>query len=65
MNELIGIAKRLVGDLLNLMPSSYQRQTLKVVLSLFLEGDGHSLPEHSSVKSASSISRFLNQYNWS
>ena len=32
---------------------------------MFLEGQGHSLPHHSTTKSESAISRFLNHYQWS
>ncbi len=32
---------------------------------LFLEALGHPLPQHTFVKSASSLSRFLNHYKWS
>ena len=32
---------------------------------MFLEGQGHSLPHHSTTKSESAISRFFNHYQWS
>ena len=35
------------------------------MLGLFLEAQGHPLPEHSKSKSASALSRFLNIYPWS
>lgn len=35
------------------------------MLGLFLEAQGHPLPEHSKAKSASALSRFLNIYDWS
>lgn len=35
------------------------------MLGLFLEAEGHPLPQHSQSKSASALSRFLNTYNWS
>ena len=47
------------------MPSVYQKASLKAVLGLFLEAQGHALPEHTPIKSASSLSRFFNRYRWS
>jgi len=47
------------------MPSAYQKANLNALLGLFLDAQGHALPEHSPVKSASSLSRFLNRYTWS
>ena len=47
------------------MPSVYQKASLKAVLGLFLDAQGHALPEHTPVKSASSLSRFFNHYQWS
>ncbi|MGL4621633.1 MAG: hypothetical protein ACRCZS_21655 [Chroococcidiopsis sp.] len=34
-------------------------------MGLFLEAQGHPLPQHTQVKSASSLSRFFNHYEWS
>jgi hypothetical protein len=47
------------------MPSIYQQDSLQALLGLFLEGQGSPLPEHCQTKSASALSRFLNEYNWS
>ena len=47
------------------MPSAYQKASLKALLGLFLDAQGHALPAHTAVKSASSLSRFLNHYTWS
>ncbi|NJL41445.1 MAG: transposase [Leptolyngbyaceae cyanobacterium SM1_4_3] len=47
------------------MPSPYQRASLNALFGLFLEALGHPLPQHTQVKSASSLSRFLNHYTWS
>jgi hypothetical protein len=47
------------------MPSAYQKASLKALLGLFLDAQGHALPAHTPVKSASSLSRFLNRYRWS
>ncbi len=35
------------------------------MMGLFLEAQGHALPQHTQVKSASSLSQFLNHYSWS
>ena len=58
-------AQTLVYSLVGLMPSVYQKASLKAVLGLFLDAQGHALPEHTSVKSASALSRFCNRYGWS
>ncbi len=47
------------------MPSRYQKDSLNALFGRFLEGQGHPLPQQTQVKSASSLSRFLNHYNWS
>jgi len=47
------------------MPSPYQKASLKALLGRFLSEQGHALPEHTPVKSPSSLSRFLNHYSWS
>jgi hypothetical protein len=46
------------------MPSVYQKASLNALFGLFLEAQGHPLPQHTQVKSASSLSRFLNHYGW-
>ena len=58
-------ARGLVYSLISLMPSVYQKASLKAVLGLFLDAQGHALPEHTQIKSASSLSRFFNHYRWS
>ena len=58
-------AQSLVESLISLMPSVYQKASLKAVLGLFLGAQGHALPEHTPIKSASSLSRFFNRYRWS
>ncbi|MGG6262849.1 transposase [Leptolyngbya sp. AN03gr2] len=65
METIVVHAQSLVYRLLCLMPSSYQKDSLKAVFGLFLEALGHPLPQHTQVKSASSLSRFLNHYSWS
>ena len=46
------------------MPSAYQKASLNALLGLFLDAQGHALPAHTAIKSASSLSRFLNRYTW-
>lgn len=58
-------AQTLVYSLLCLMPSHYQEASLKALLGRFLAEQGHALPEHTPLKSPSSLSRFLNHYSWS
>jgi len=58
-------AQALVYTLLGLMPTAYQRDSLQTMLGLFLQAQGHPLPEHSAIKSAPALSRFLNHYDWS
>ena len=65
METIVEHAQGLVYSLLCLMPSVYQKSSLNALLGLFLEARGHPLPQHTQVKSASSLSRFLNHYGWS
>jgi hypothetical protein len=65
METILQHAQGLVYSLLCLMPSSYPKTSLKALLGLFLEAQGHALPAHTCVKSASSLSRFLNHYHGS
>ena len=65
METIVEYAQELVYNLLCLMPSMYQKASLNALLGLFLEAQGHPLPQHTQVKSASSLSRFLNHYHWS
>lgn len=58
-------AQGLVYSLISLMPSVYQKASLKAVLGLFLDAQGHALPEHTQIKSARALSRFFNRYGWS
>jgi Transposase DDE domain len=64
METILQHAQGLVYSLLCLMPSVYQKASLKALLGLFLDAQGHALPAHTAVKSASSLSRFLNRYTW-
>ena len=65
METILQHAQGLVYSLLCLMPSEYQKASLNAMLGLFLEAQGHPLPQQTQVKSASSLSRFLNHYEWS
>ena len=65
MESLLAHAQKLVYILVSLMPSTYQRENLEALLGLFLEAQGHPLPQHSKAKSASALSRFLNVHLWS
>jgi len=56
-------AQGLVYSPLCLMPSVYQKASLKALLGRFLSEQGHALTEYTPLKSASSLSRFLNHYN--
>lgn len=65
MLTILSYAQGIVYSLMQMMPSRYQQNSLRALLGLFLSATGHSLPEHSQTVSASALSRFLNQYNWS
>ena len=62
---MLATAQELVYNLKDLMPTHYQKDNLEVMLGLFLEAQGHPLPEYSKTKSASALSRFLNINHWS
>ena len=62
---MLAYAQELVYNLKELMPTAYQKDNLEAMLGLFLEAQGHPLPEHSQTKSASALSRFLNVNPWS
>lgn len=64
MSAILSQAQALVSGLQTLMPSVYQQDSLQALLGLFLEGQGVLLPEHCKTKSASALSRFLNEYKW-
>jgi Transposase DDE domain len=65
METILEHAQGLVYSLLCLMPSVYQKASFKALMGLMLEAQGHPLPQQTQVKSASSLSRFLNHYGWS
>ena len=65
METIVEYAQGLVYSLLSLMPSIYQKASFNAVMGLFLETQGHPLPQHTQVKSAPVLSRFFNHYVWS
>ncbi len=65
METIVVYAQELVYSLLCLMPSAYQKASLNALFGLFLQAQGHPLPQHTQLKSPSSLSRFLNHYRWS
>ena len=65
MDTILQHAQGPVYALLHLMPSAYQHSSLRSVLGLFLEAQGHPLPQHCQTQSASALSRFFNHYDWS
>ncbi len=65
MENILAHAQNLVYTLSSLMPTQYQKDNLEAMFGLFLEAQGNPLPEHCQTKSASALSRFLNQYRWS
>jgi hypothetical protein len=58
-------ARGLFCTLVDLYASSCQQESFKVLMALFLRGDGRPHPTYASGKSASALSRFLNRYAWS
>jgi hypothetical protein len=46
METIVKQAFGLVYSLMCLMPSVYQKAILNAILALFLEGQGHPLPQH-------------------
>lgn len=50
---MLAHAQELVYNLSELMPTQYQKENLEAMLGLFLEGQGHPLPQHSKTKSPS------------
>jgi hypothetical protein len=46
------------------MLSTYQEDSFQAIVELFLEAQAYPLPQHTKLKSISSLSRFLNHYSW-
>ena len=57
-------AQELVYTLKELMPTQYQKDNLEAMLVLFLQVQGHPLPQYSKTKFLSALSRFLNINPW-
>jgi hypothetical protein len=53
--KILAHAQELIYQLLDGMPSAYQRQSLKALLELFLTAQGAPQPEHSHLKSAAVV----------
>ncbi|WP_199327240.1 transposase [Nostoc sp. FACHB-888] len=64
VRTMLAHAQELVYTLKELMPTQYQKDNLEAMLGLFLQAQGHPLPEHSQTKSPSALSRFLNINPW-
>lgn len=57
-------SRRLYSDILPCFTRKQHRESFAVFLDLLLDGSGRPLPERATVKSLSSISRFLNHAIW-
>lgn len=57
-------AQRLFSLVLALLPSGYQKQSLRALMALLLQGEGIARAGHSEHKSGSALSRFLKVYGW-
>ena len=57
-------ARTLFCNLQERFATPYQRTSFKVLLGLFLKGDGRPQPHHAQSKSPAALSRFLNHYRW-
>jgi hypothetical protein len=64
-SSILPQVNELLSTLKELMPTIYQQETLESIIGLLLDGKGNAVPHHCLTKSESSISRFLNYYNWS
>jgi len=62
MSAIFPQAQPLVSGLKTVMPSIYQQDSLQALLGLFSKAQGFPLPEHRKTKSASVLSRVLNEY---
>ena len=65
METILEHVQGLVPSLLCLMPSGYQKASFQALMGLMLADQGDPLPQQTPVKSASSLSRFLNHDAWS
>lgn len=65
MKEKICCPRRLHSDIITLFLRKQHRDTFEVAISCLLQADGRSGFNHSTARSPSSISHFLNEYDWS
>jgi hypothetical protein len=65
LDKLLPSLQSFVVSLLDLMPSKYQKKSLEAIFGLLLEATGTARAQHCQTKSPASMSRFLNQYDWS
>jgi hypothetical protein len=56
---MLAHAQELVYTLKKLMPTQYQKDNLEVMLGLFLQAQGHPLPQYSQTKSPSALTHIL------
>jgi len=63
--QILKPAQNLVYELKEQMPTVNQERSFENMVALFLEATGNIRLEHSKGKSASSLSRYLNHYQWS
>jgi hypothetical protein len=64
VNTILPCAQALLYTIQGLMPSPYQILSLKTIFAMFWEPQRVALPEQCVIKSASALSRFLNEYGW-
>lgn len=57
-------AHHLYCQLQQLFTNPHHQSSFQALLALFLKADGRPQPHHATSKSASALSRFLNQYPW-
>ncbi len=61
---MIKEARKLFNTIEQTLASKAHRKLLRAATNAFLEANGNPRPEHADGASASSLSRFLNEYDW-
>jgi Transposase DDE domain len=61
---MIQEARKLFNTIEQTLASKAHRKLLRVATNAYLGANGNPRPEHADGASASSLSRFLNEYNW-
>jgi Transposase DDE domain len=61
---MIQEARKLFNTIEQTLASKAHRKLLRVATNAYLEANGNPRPEHADGASASSLSRFLNKYDW-